>query len=242
MLRKLRNFVWGEVYHVLNRASGRAEIFAEEADFVAFEKVLAEAVGRVPMRVLTYVIMPTHFHLVLWPKVGQGERVSEFMRWLTVTHTQRWHAHHHTSGTGHLYQGRFKAFVVQGGRTAEPWGAVRKVCRYVERNPLRARLVNRAEEWRWGGLWRRMEGTAEERGVLAEWPAGAYPGDGVWLKRVNAAQGASEEAALALSIKRGRPFGEAAWVSDAARRMGLEHTMRGVGRPPKVVENLTPFI
>ncbi|HUG92188.1 MAG TPA: hypothetical protein VML55_15210, partial [Planctomycetaceae bacterium] len=85
--------------------------------------------------------MPNHWHLVVWP-AGDGD-LSEYMRWLTVTHTQRWHAAHHTSGTGALYQGRFKSehFLT--------------VCRYVERNALRANLAGSAEAWRWGSLWQR---------------------------------------------------------------------------------------
>ena len=61
--------------------------------------------------------------------------MSEFFRWLTVTHTQRWHAHHATSGMGHVYQGRFKSFPVESDEH------LRTVLRYVERNPLRAGLV-----------------------------------------------------------------------------------------------------
>jgi putative transposase len=81
--------------------------------------------------------MPNHWHLVLWPR-KKGE-LSEFMRWLTVTHTQRWHASHRTSGTGPLYQGRFKSFPIEDD------DHLLAVVRYVERNALRAKLVARAE-------------------------------------------------------------------------------------------------
>ena len=72
------------------------------------------------------------------------------VEWLTLTHTQRWHAHHHTTGTGHLYQGRFKSFPVQSDEH------FLTVCRYVERNALRANLVKRAEDWLWNSLWHRQ--------------------------------------------------------------------------------------
>ena len=81
--------------------------------------------------------MPNHWHFVLWPQ-GDGD-LSEFMRWLTVTHTQRWHAAHHTAGTGPLYQGRFKSFPIQAD------DHLLTVLRYVERNALRANLVERAD-------------------------------------------------------------------------------------------------
>jgi len=101
----------GFVYHVLNRAVGRAKLFSKQGDYAAFLNVLSQADDFVPMRLLAYCLMPNHWHLVLWPK-KDGD-LSEYLRWLTVTHTQRWHAHHHTSGTGSLYQGRFKSFPVQ---------------------------------------------------------------------------------------------------------------------------------
>jgi len=103
-----------------------------------------------------------HFHLLVWPRV-EGD-LSQFMRWLTVTHTQRWHAHHRTAGTGHLYQGRFKSFPVQSDEH------VLTVCRYVERNALRANLVKRAEVWKWGSLRGRRAKDDANRPVLTPWP------------------------------------------------------------------------
>src|SRR5260370_29671092 len=79
--------------------------------------------------------MPTHWHLVLWP-AADGELTS-FLRWLTLTHSVRWHKHYHSTGSGHVYQNRFKAFAV-----AEDEHLL-AVLRYVERNPLRAGLVRR---------------------------------------------------------------------------------------------------
>ena len=111
----------------------------------------------------------------------------QFMRWLTVTHTQRWHAHHRTAGTGHLYQGRFKSFPVESDEH------FLTVCRYVERNALRANLVERAEDWRWGSLGaRRAKGDAD-RPALSPWPIDR-PRD--WTARVNRAFGPKEEEAV----------------------------------------------
>lgn len=99
------------VFHVLNRAVGRGRIFNKQEDYLAFERVLTEVHSRLPTRVLSYVLMPNHWHFVLWPR-EDGE-LSEFMRLLTVTHTQRWHAHYHSAGTGPVYQGRFKSFPIE---------------------------------------------------------------------------------------------------------------------------------
>jgi putative transposase len=58
----------GLVYHVLNRANGRMRIFAKEADYAAFETILAEAVERTEMRLLAWCVVPNHWHLVVWPR------------------------------------------------------------------------------------------------------------------------------------------------------------------------------
>ena len=102
-------------------------------DYLAFRKILIEAHDWLDVPLLAYCVMPNHWHLVLWP-AHDGD-LSEFMRWLTVTHTQRDHAHYHTPGTGPLYQGRLKAFPI-----AEDEHLL-TVLRYVERNPLRAGMV-----------------------------------------------------------------------------------------------------
>jgi len=78
----------GYVYHVLNRGVGRMTLFETDEDYAAFERALAEAVDRRPgIRLLGYCIMPSHWHLVVWRR-GDDD-LSEFMRWLTMTHTQR---------------------------------------------------------------------------------------------------------------------------------------------------------
>jgi len=134
MSRKPSRCPGGLAYHIMNRATARSTIFAGEGDYAAFERVLAEAREREAefVRICSYVLMPNHFHLVLWPRAGEDEAVSRLMKWLTLTHAQRWHAHRHTAGTGALYGARFKSFPVR-----EDWHFL-KVCRYVERNPLRA--------------------------------------------------------------------------------------------------------
>ena len=106
--------------------------------------------------------MPNHWHLLLWPRTD-GE-LSEVMRWITVTHTQRWHAHRHSSGTGPVYQGRFKSFPVQ---TDEHFLTV---ARYVERNALRAKLVERAENWKWSSICRIARRDAKHADFLSPWP------------------------------------------------------------------------
>jgi len=191
-----------------------------------FEQVLSEAHERVAMRTISYCLMPNHWHLVVWPR-RDGE-LSQFMRWLTVTHTQRWHALHGTAGSGHVYQGRFKSFPVAGDEH------YLTVCRYVERNALRAGLAERAEQWRWGSLWRRVSGDDEQKSLLSEGPL-PLPGD--WLELVNDPQTEEQLSAVRACVTRSRPFGDDRWVMKIARRLGLATTLRPRGRPRKDEEN-----
>jgi putative transposase len=225
------------VYHVLNRAVARLALFEKEADYAAFERVLAEALQEHPTRLLSYAVMPNHWHLVLWPR-HDGE-LTDFVRWLTHTHVMRWHAHFGTSGSGHLYQGRFKSFPVEAD------DHFYTVVRYVERNALRARLVSRAEQWRWSSLWQREFGTEDcpdfcEVGgakmglspspLLHRWPL-AMPAD--WVRYVNRPQTEAELKAVRHAIRRSSPFGSSQWQVRTANRLGLEWTLRPRGRPRK---------
>lgn len=219
----------GYVYHVLNRAVGRMTLFNKTEDYQAFTQVLVQTCQRMPgVELLSYCLMPNHWHLLLRPK--RGGDLSEFMRLLTVTHTQRYHAHHHTEGTGPVYQGRFKSFPIED----EAYFLV--AARYVERNPLRAKLVKRAEDWHWSSLHARREGPDAIRSILRDWPVQVPGAGGVpqqWLRTVNAPQTQKELDAMRLCVKRGRPLGREGWVEQTAKKMGLTSSLRRPGRPRK---------
>ncbi len=213
----------GYVYHVLNRANARMTIFEDSGDYEAFEEVLREAVARTGMRLLAYCLMPNHWHLVVWPK-EDGE-LSQFAGWLTLTHTQRWHAHRGTTGSGHVYQGRFKSFPIQEDEHFY------MVARYVERNAVRANLARRAEQWRWSSLYRWLRGSAEDKELLAAWPLSRKSN---WVEHVNAAQTEAELKAVRVSMQRCSPFGDETWTDHTVRQLGLESTIRPRGRPKKL--------
>ena len=243
MPRALRAAVGGVVYHVLNRANARQTIFHGPQEYRLFEQILAQAHERVAMRTIGFCIMPNHWHLVLWPR--EDGDLSEFMRWMTVTHTQRHHARHKTVGTGHIYQGRFKAFPVQ---RREPNLSDRQagvviganplwpLLRYVEQNPLRAGLTDRAEQWPWGSLSRRayegagfmVAGPPREPVPLSE-PPTPLPTD--WLDYVNRTPLEKELTDIRACVSRGCPFGDPDWVKQTAKQLGLESTLRSRGRP-----------
>lgn len=220
MGRSPRVDIGNEVYHVLNRANARMTIFEKDKDYEAFELILKEAKGRYLMRVLAYCLMPNHWHFILHPN-GDGD-LNKFMQWLTLTHTQRWHTHYHSVGYGHLYQGRYKSFLIQKDNH------FLQTAKYVERNALRAGLVKEAQDWRWSSLWRREHGTPKQKEILDTWP---IPIPKNYLDYVNRPESEKELESIQESITKNRPFGENGWVSKMVNKFGLELTLREPGRP-----------
>ncbi len=197
-------------------------MFRKDAEFEAFQRVMIEACQRHPFRILSYCLMSNHWHFVVWPE--EDGQLTNFFRWLAHTHAMRWRVSHRTVGYGHLYQGRFKSFPVQRDEH------LLTLCRHVERNPLSAGLVRRAQLWRWSSLWARIHGDDAIRALLSPWPV-ERPAD--WTDRVNAALSAKELDRIRVSIERGRPYGGDTWVKRTVGALRLEHTVRPEGRPKK---------
>ena len=210
------------VYHVLNRANARITIFATSEDFQLFENVLKEGKEKFNMRILSYCIMPNHWHLILYPRYDGHLR--QFMGWVSMTHTQRRHSLHKSTGSGHLYQGRYKSFPVETNEY------LLQLFRYVERNALKAKLIKRAEQWQWSSLWRREYGNKDQKVLLSEWPI-ETPDD--YLELVNNPQTVAETESLRYCINKSKPFGGERWTNKMLDRFNLHSTVRGRGRPKK---------
>ena len=221
MPRAPRTDVGGLVYHVLNRANARTPLFDDDADYRQFTALLAEERSHLAMRLLAWCLMPNHWHVVLWPR-ADGD-LGRFVRRLTQRHTQARHRRLGTTGQGHLYQGRYKAFLVQGD------AHLVTMCRYVERNPLRAGLVASAADWPHGSLTQlRRRGPAR---LLDPWP---LPRPAGWAEAVDRPETPQALEALRRSVQRGTPFGATVWVDAMADQYGLRSTLRPRGRPPRV--------
>ena len=211
------------IYHVLNRGNGRMRIFHKPEDFAAFERMLAEGLERYAVELLTYCLMPNHWHLVTRPKTDDA--LGRWMRWVGVTHVRRYHEHYHSRGGGHVYQGRFKSFPV-----AEDDYFV-ALCRYVEGNALRAGLVNAPSSGTGAGSG---DGARARRVALESLATGRSRN---WVAWVNRGLNDEQMEGIRTCVQRERPLGPEAWVRRTAKRLGLEFTLRGPGRPRKTANN-----
>lgn len=206
----------GQYYHVLNRANGGAKIFHCDADYLAFIRLIEKAQERISLGLIAACLMPNHFHLVVRPE--RAGDIPAWIRWLCTTHARHHHEKFKTSGR--LWQGRYRAFIVQNDHY------LLTLLRYVERNALRKNLVERAEDWRWGSLFWRTRGHSP---LLLMPPPLALPAN--WREWVNLPQTAAEIDAIRTSVNRQRPFGDPDWVTSQARDASLGQSLIEVGRP-----------
>lgn len=217
MPRSARALHAGACYHLINRGNGRATVFHSPLEYRAFLDLIDEAQQRDAVPLLAACLMPNHFHLVV---IAPGRvALYRWLQWLLTTHSHRYNVYR--DRVGHVWQGRYKSFQIQHD------DHLLTVMRYVERNPCRAGLVQRAENWPWGSL---------------AWRAGRSPGPpladppvrlpGTWTEWVNRPQSPTEVDALRRCVNRQQPYGGEDWVREIVDRDGLAGTLRPRGRPP----------
>ncbi|HET6883051.1 MAG TPA: transposase, partial [Pirellulales bacterium] len=179
---------------------------------------------RWPFELYGYCLMSNHFHLLLRPR---GAPISRIMQSLLVSHTQRYHKHHRSGG--HVWQGRYKSPVVQNDEH------LLTVLRYIEANPVRARLVERAEDYAWSSY--RMHGLGEHDELvdrlvtydqLSPYPAVRQR---IWERKVHQPIEEHTLATIRRSSATGLPYGDETWVDRLAKKLGLDLTIRPRGRP-----------
>jgi putative transposase len=215
MPRTARIAPGGVIHHVLNRGVGKMKIFRSRKDHEAFQRCLALTHEAVPsVRILAYCVMSNHWHLVLWPETDRD--LARFMLRLTTRHVRRWLTHRQQVGAGHVYQGRYKSFAIQDD------AHLTTVCRYVERNPLRAGRVASARDWPWSSAGQQAL-PGEQRLPLTELPHGRRRDWAAWVDRP---QTAAEEAASATRSPSADPTATTpGWTTSKRRSAGASHSL-----------------
>jgi putative transposase len=217
MARLPRIVLPGIPHHVTQRGNRRERTFFEDEDYALYLDLLAEAAGRAGVEIWAYCLMPNHVHIIAVPRDEDG--LSRAFR----------HVHRHYTGyvnarlrvTGHLWQGRFSSVAMD-----EPH--LVSALRYVALNPVRARLAERAEDWRWSSAQAHLAGRDDH--VVKVAPALERVGDFAAFLGKPFDQ-AMTYAALRKAESIGRPAGSHAWLEDMERRTGL--TLRPAKRGPK---------
>jgi putative transposase len=218
MPRPLRVDVTDTIYHVINRRVGRSQMFFTDADYKVFETLLEDTAIVRGMRILGYCLMPNHWHLILQP--SYDGHMGKTLHWLTTTHARRWREHNKTVGEGPLYQGRYKSFPV------ETDNHLLTLIAYVEGNPLRAKLVSKAQDWPYSSLHRRIQ---KKDTWLSDTIVSLPKKFEEWINTNNM----ENIETIRNSVNKGVPYGSDEWIFETIKKFGLQSTVNKTGRPRK---------
>ena len=227
MARLARIVAPGSPHHVTARGNRREPIFFEDGDQDIYCDLLAEHMRKADVEVWAYCLMPNHVHLILCPKTEDG-----MARGLGAAH-RRWANFVNARGRwrGHLFDGRFASVAMD---EAHLLAAVR----YVSLNPVRAKLVAKAEDWPWSSTRAHLNGVDD--GLAAVKPVLCRAPDFAALIALDGDD--TGFAALRAAETTGRPVGAADFVADLERRLGRPIARRAPGRKPRDTSDDQPSL
>lgn len=228
MARLARTVVPDLPHHVTQRGNGRQQVFFSEEDYAFYRDLLAEHCRAATVQVWAWVLMPNHVHLILTPAESDGLR-----RALAQVHRRyAGHIHAREGRSGHFWQGRFGAVAMDEAHLSA-------AIRYVLQNPVRARLVSRAEDWAWSSVHAHLSGDAGGVTTLAP-VADRFP-DIRGL--IDADPDMHGDAAAQDRLRRaesiGRPLGDAPFLKRLESQLGRRLAPQPRGRKPRSADDLT---
>jgi putative transposase len=219
MARLARLVIPGLPHHVTQRGNRRQQTFFNDSDYAAYLELLSEWCREQGVEIWAYCLMPNHVHLIAVPKTEDGLRraIGEAHRRYTrrINFREKWR--------GYLWQGRFASFIMD-----EPY--LLAAARYVELNPVRAKLTLNAEEWPWSSARAHLSGRDDRLTKVA--PLLAIVGD--WRGFLNSAICEEELLDLRKHGRTGRPLGSASFLEHLEAMVGRILKPQKGGRPPKL--------
>ena len=218
MPRTPRGSTEGYVYHVINRGNNKHEVFHKDQDYIEFTRYMMEIKFHFSISIFAYCLMPNHFHLVLMPH--KAYHLSSFMQRLMTKHVRCYHKHY--SSSGHIWQERFKSFLIQED------DHLTTVLRYVEGNPVRSGLAISAKDWLWSSHLERIKNKFFK---IIDDPPIILPSN--WTYFIDTPLTIKELEKLHNSVNRQAPFGDFEWQKQMAKKFGIQQTLRPRGRPKK---------
>ena len=218
MARLARVVAAGVPHHVTQRGNRRQPVFFGPDDYAAYRALLAEGCKAAGVQVWAYCLMPNHVHLILVPPEPDALRAAlgEVHRRYTL------HVNRREGWRGFLWQGRFASFPMD-----ETY--LLACARYVELNPVRAKLVRRARDWRWSSARAHLDG--RDDGLVKTAPLLERVPD--WAGLLGRGLGEDEHEAIRSGERTGRPLGAAAFVTRLEKRLGRPLARRKPGPKPR---------
>jgi putative transposase len=218
MARLARVVAAGLPHHVTQRGNRRQQVFFGNDDFEAYRTLLAEGCRAAGVAVWAYCLMPNHVHLILVPSEADGLRAA-----LGEAHRRYTrHVNFREGWRGYLWQGRFASVPMDE--------AYLLACaRYVELNPVRARLVRRARDWRWSSARAHLEG--RDDGLAIVRPLLDLASD--WAAFLRAGLSEADHEAIQAGERTGRPLGSVRFVAGLEKRLKRKLVRGKPGPKPK---------
>ncbi len=212
MARLARVVVAGVPHHVTQRGNRRQVTFFEDDDYRRYLALMSQWCRRCAVEVWAYCLMPNHVHLIVVPSTEDGLR-----RGLGEAHRRYTrHVNFREGWRGHLWQGRFASFPMDEGY-------LMRAARYVELNPVRAKLCRAPWRWRWSSAAAHVAG--RDDGLVRVGPLLERAGD--WRQFLSEGLDADEVELFRRHERTGRPLGQTPFLER------LEKTLQRVIRPRK---------
>ena len=217
MARLPRLVIPGYPHHVTQRGNRREQAFFEDGDYELYQSLLSEAARKAEAEIWCYCLMPNHVHIIIVPSDADGLR-----RTFADAHRRyTGYINARLRVTGHLWQGRFGSVVMDEEHLAH-------AVRYISMNPVRAGLVERAEDWRWSSVRAHLAGRDDELVKVA--PILERYGDFASFLAQDIDSGDAYKR-LRQSETTGRPVGSDAWMEKLSALTGRE--LKAKKRGPK---------
>jgi len=221
MPRLARTVIPGLPYHVTHRGNNRQEIFLGESDYQAYLALLMKYAERAALSIKGYCLMPNHSHVVTIPE--REDSLAKGIGHAHLRYAQIFNWHH--DRCGHLWQGRFYSCLMDEAHLVA-------ALRYVERNPVRAGLVENAWDYPWSSAAAHV-GMGDPSGLLdlEEWRSSWTPT--AWRSLLVGIEEADDIETIRLNTRTGRPYGSEEFIAQLEKKLGRRLHPLQVGRPRK---------
>ena len=215
MPRIARGLADKQIYHIINRGNRREAVFHDKDDYDKFLNLLLVAKENYTFKIYAYCLMPNHYHLAIYTPIA--ESLSKAMQWIGTSYVRYYNKKYQISG--HLWQGRYKSFIVQEENY------LLALIKYVEANPLRARIVKDATHYKYSSAYNRVNDIED----ITDTPPIVLPKN--WQDYINEKNEKIALDTIRNCVNRQAPLGDTDWQQQVAHEYGLESTLNPRGRP-----------
>ncbi len=226
MPRQARTVFAGVPHHITQRGNRREDVFYTDEDREIYLEWLKEYCSKHKVEILAYCLMSNHIHLVALPKTEDG--LQSVLKPLHMRYAQRFNRQRNWKG--HVWQGRYFSSPLDEQYL---WAAIR----YVERNPVRAKMVKRAENYAWSSAKARCKEIPDSLLTKTIYWQKQFESIGNWSAWLAEGDDDSELSIIRRNVEMGLPCGSEKFIKKLERKAGKILQYRPLGRPRKVEED-----